>query len=258
MSFFPDLNTMPLIDGAIQAGRGAAASVIGQTYNVYRLTSTTNNSIVSGTPLYTGYPSIMRKASKAKIENEIFALQAFIGTCDNRVLQLGDVLTETGYEGETDNVFTFVQVRPAQVSVFVRTEANCAITNPRPHAGQSTQQPVSGSSYQTGYGGTDDASEWILELVNGLYGFTNAPGATPASVQCGIVPLNRLKDGSDLGTPTDLPRAHYVVYVPNLPGQPLDTFHRIKFPNGDKYEILSFVNSDDAGFQGYVCICEKV
>ncbi len=247
------------IDRKIQRGRGKASKKLGQTYDVRRLTPVTNGSISSNPRVLTAFAArVFKTTSKAVIENETFALQVFVATCDNRKLLVGDLLTETGYEATANDVFTVAQIRPTFETLLVRTEANCSITNPRPHAGQSSQQPSSGSSAMSGYGGTDDASEWVLELVDGFYGFTNTPGATPASVQCGLTPLNRLKDGNDLGTPTDLPRAHYVVYVPNLPGQPLDTYHRIKFPNGDKYEILSFVNSESAGFQGYVCICEKV
>lgn len=247
------------IDRKIQRGRGKAAKKVGQTYDVRRLSRATNVSISSNPPVLTALPDLIGKTtSKAIIENETFALQVYIATCDNRKLRVGDLLTETGYQAQANDIFTVAQIRPMKKTLLVRTEANCAITNPRPRAGQSSQQPDAGWTAQADYGGTDDAGEWLLELVGGLYGFTNTPGATPASVQCGIVPLNRIRDGSDLGTPTDLPRAHYVVYVPNLPGQPLDTYHRIKFPNGDKYEILSFVNSEDAGFHGYVCICEKV
>lgn len=247
------------IDTAIQRGRGAAAKVLGQSYVQYRLTGATNTGVVSGTPITSDFLARLSKTTKkAAIENEVFGLQVFEAMCDNRTLQIGDVLVETGYESLANNVFTVAQIRPTRETLWVRTEFNCALTRPRPRAGQSSQQPASGFQSMPQYGGTDDKGEWILELVDGLYGFTSSPGVTPASVQCGLVPLNRERDGSSLGTPTDLPRAHFIVYVPNLPGQPLDVYDRIKFPNADKYEILSFGNSEEAGFEGYICICEKV
>jgi len=253
------MSSIARFDRKIQRGRGKAAHKLGQTYTVQRWTPTTNVSVTSNPQVVVGLEIIPDKTSrKDLIENDTFGLQVFVATCNNKKLLIGDVLTETGYQARKNNVFTVAQIRPTKATLLVRTEFACGLTWPRPHAGQSSQQPVSGSQEETGYGGSDDASEWILSLVNGDYFFTNALGATPATVQCGIVPRERVRDGNFLGTPTDLPRAQFIVYVPNLNGQALDVYHRIKFPNGDKYEIKSFGNSDDAGFEGYVCVCEKV
>lgn len=253
MSYIPD------IDAVIQEGRGIAASVLGQTYIQYRISGTTNGSVTSGTPVNSSFLArILKTTKRSAVENEFFGLQCFVATCDNRSIALGDVMVETGYGKRDNNIFTVAQFRATRETIWVRTEFNCALTRPRPHAGQSSQQPGSGWTSQSGYGGMDDASEWVLALSGGLYGFTNAQGVTPASVQCGLVQLNRVKDGNALGTPTDLPRVHFIVYVPNTPGQPLEVNDRIKFPNADKYEIKSFYNSSDAGLNGTICVCEKV
>ena len=66
MSFRPWLNTMPKIDNAIQIGRGVAAAVVGQEFDVYRLTpGVSTGSIYDQAPLFVNFPCPAQKAGKA-------------------------------------------------------------------------------------------------------------------------------------------------------------------------------------------------
>ena len=255
--FYPSFGTMPLIDEAIQIGRGAAAGVIGQTYNIYRLDANTNGAITDNNPIYTGYPArVRRTTSKAAIEQVTFDTLIFQSTSDNRVLVQGDVLIQNGYEND-GSIFTFAQARPTRETLFVRTEAAASITRPMPTAGQAAQQPVAGIVATPGYSGFAKSTEFPLILTNGMYSFSQEPGAYQASVQVGISPLNRVRDGN-MKLPTALYREHFLIYVPLLPGEMLSELDRIRLPNADAYEIALMHSTEDVGIAGYICIVERI
>lgn len=244
------------INSAIQQGRGAAASVLGQTYNVFRLGATTTNSVVFGTPAISGFQArIRRTTAKVAVENAFFELLVYTALCNNAPLELQDVLVETGYQND-GGVYTFAQARPTRETLWVRTELNCAITRPTPEGGAAAQMPASGAILASGYGGIPKANEDILTLTDGFYGF--AASGTPASVYCGLQPLNRVKDGNSLGTPTDLYREHFLCYIPNLPGVLLSELDRINAPTMDRYEVVLVYSSDLTGLSGNICIVEKL
>lgn len=247
------------IDGKVQRGRGKASNVLGQTYTVQRLSAAVNGSITNASPLYTGFPASVAKASKMKIENQTFDLQVFTATCDNRNLQIGDLLTETGY-GSDGGAFTLAQKRPLRETILVRTESSITITRPKPAGGQASQQPLQGSTIAPGYLGVNKAGEWPLTLANGMYAFE--PTGSPAVVPCGLQPLNRVRDGAKGDAagrlPTALYREHFLAYLPLLPGETLNELDRLNFGNSDRYEVALFFTSAQRGFSGYICIVEKL
>lgn len=251
MSFLPDL------DAIIQEGRGIASSLLGQTYDVRRLSATTSGSIMSNAPVIASFPAYIRKAKKVAIENQTFDLEVFEFKCDNRTLQLGDVLKETGYQARPSNVYVFAQYRPPRETICVRVEAWVSITRPQPKGGAASQQPGAGVVRQSRYMGVTKAGEQVLTLVNGTYAF-DAAGSTPASVPAALSQLNRVRDGSDpknLSTP--LYRTHWAAYLPPLDVK-IDDLDRITFGNGDRYEATSVYPAMDFGLQGTIMILEKL
>jgi hypothetical protein len=156
--FFPWIGTMPIIDGVIQFGRGVAAGVVGQSYDIRRLDAPTGatGSISSQPPIYTNYPARLRRTTKKlAIENDIFGLICYEATCDNRVLLLFDQMTETGYEPMENGVYIMAQARPTRETLWMRAESNISITRMVPEAGQVAQQPESGWVATPGYGGVE-------------------------------------------------------------------------------------------------------
>lgn len=258
-TFFPWLNTEPIIDGVIQLGRGVEAAVWGQTHSVYRLTDSTNNSVMAQTPLFTNYPArIRRTRSKEVIEDAVFDLVVFIATCDNRELVLGDTFQETGYGAQSSNIYTFAQVRPTRETVWIRTELNCTLTRPMPTAGQAAQLPASGPAEVLGYGGYQKDTEQVLVLANGEFGFSGVAGLMPASVQVGVQQLNRVRDSNEpKQMPTRPYREHFLAYIPPTPGEELNEKDIINAGNGDRYVIMSLLQTADAGIAGWICICER-
>jgi len=271
--FFPSLGTLPVLDGAIQTGRGVAAGVIGQTYDVRCLLqpNPATGSISSQVAIYTSYPARLRRITKKiSIEDDIFSLVCFEATCDNRIFF--DInsngtqtieMTETGYESGVSGIYSFAQARPTRETLWMRTEANVAITRMSPTAGLASQQPVSGwvAANEGTYGGIQKDTEAVLTLNSGVYSFSSS-GASPASVQCGLQPLNRIKDTSSSVAagkwPTALYREMFLAYIPLIPGEQLSELDRLNFPNSDRYEIAVIYTSEQTGIQGYITVVEKL
>jgi hypothetical protein len=262
--FFPSIGTLPLLDYAIQFGRGVAAGVIGQSYDVRRLTEPVGatGAISSQVPIYTNYPCRLRRTtSKMVIENDIFSLICYEGTCDNTVLEIGDQLTETGYEAMEAGVYIFAQARPTRESLFMRAESNISITRMKPGAGLAADQPVSGWTADDGLGSVQKSTEQVLTLTNGSYSF-QAEGASPASLQVGLQPIKDIKDtprSAAAGTwPVALYREKFLCYIPLFPGESLNELDRLNFPNEDRYEIATLYTSETSFLSGWIAIVEKL
>jgi hypothetical protein len=246
------------IDAAIQAGRGAAASVLGQTYDVYRLLNTSNNTIVTGTPYLTNYVARIRRKDGTPIENEKFKLLTFSAICDNRNLDIGDVLVENGYRTD-DGTYCIAEMRPTRETILVRTESMATITRPNPHAGQAGQMPISGFTWiDSGrWGGTDKANELILTLTNGTYSFQQT--GTYASVPVGLQPWTRIrnKDKGMAEMPTQAQDTEWFIYVPLLPGMVFVENDIINYQNGDRYMVIQpYVST--VGLQGWILVVAKM
>lgn len=250
------------IDGKIQYGRGKEAGKLGQTYTVQRLKSITNGAVTSTPPIKVNFPVRLLKAKKHAIENQTFDLLIMEARCDNRKLSLLDVLTETGFKAD-GGVWTVAQFRPTRETILVRTEANITITRPMPSAGQAAQQSAPGVTIAPDgtWGGVNKAGEQVLTLINGLYAFESV-NASPASIQAGIQPLNRVRDvptSAAMGkTPMPQYREEFLAYVPMLPGTYLDEHDRLNFPSRDRYEIAQVFSTDLTGLAGYILTVKKL
>lgn len=262
MISFPP-SSIAQIDSAIQQARGAAASVLGQSYDVRRLSDTTNDSISANTPVISGFQARIRRiTSRTAIENEIFGLIAYEAICNNTALEIGDTLTETGYEAMQGAVYTFAQRRPTRETILMSTPFNVFVSRPMPSAGAASQQPTSGPVFTTGYGGITKAGEEILVLKDGMYEFQSAAefianGSTAAGIQAGLQPTRRAKEPSVPKLPTVLPEPEYLIYLPLLPGEQVIENDIINFGNCDRYKAQSVYMSDQTGLVGYIIIAQK-
>ena len=253
------------IDSAIQQGRGAAATILGQTYDVYRNGPQTNVSVISsGSLTIHNYPMRIRRSQKVAIENVPFDLLVITATCDNRQLQLGDILVETGYEAQPDNRFCVAQIRPTRETIMVRVENPAAIQRPQPDGGAASQQPISNGVPGTcvmavGYGGITPFNREILTLTDGAYAFLPAGSTTPqASVPIGIQQRSRTRDRRDPGLPTRIAESEFYAYIPDCPGVEFAELDVIKATHEDNYEIRSLFTSDQSGLQGWICLLRKL
>lgn len=252
---------LPGIDNDIQDARGDAAGVLGQTYDLYRLTGTTNNGIISGTPLYSQYQASIRKTNDRKaLENTVFEIQVFEALCDNRSLSLGDILVENpAYYGGSGSAYAVAQKRPRRETILVRCESNVSITRPNPQGGQAGQQPASGNVFMspdTQYGGIWKQTESLLTLSGGLYSF--AATGQLASVPFGLQPQNRARSAHKPDFPTQVPETRFVGYLPLLPGVQIVENDIVNMSNSDRYMVIQPFQTASTGLNGWVLLLTKM
>jgi len=249
------------INSKVQYGRGKAANVLGQPYDIYRnVLGKTNNSLMAYPPTYGNFPIRFRRTSKKiAIEDQTFELLVFVGMCDNRKLVLGDLVQEVGYEAQEENVFTFVQARPTRESLFIRCECPSFITRPYPTAGAASQLPQSGPVEVVGWGGYQKDTEQVLTLVNGRYGFESATAnLEAAAVQVGLQQMSHIRDSNDPKLPTRAFRERFQIYIPPTPGEELNELDIVNAGNGDRYQIATILQTPDAGVAGWIMIGERM
>jgi hypothetical protein len=249
-------------DALRSINKGYIANIYGETYDVRRLDPNTNDSIMLNTPVISLYQArIWRETSRTIIEATPFDLILYVADADNTNLRYGDLLTESVESYQTLNAsYYYVQGRPTREVLFARAEFPATIWRPEPEGGAADQFPETGSVVATGYGGTPESSELVLTLASGTYSWNPTDNATPAIVQVGLQPQNRTVPGSALGTPTDLPRDRFAMYLPLLPDVELRMSDRVTLTdlNATRYEILQVFSAQLWGFSGYICSVQNV
>lgn len=243
------------INTAIQKGRGAAASGLGQTYDVYRLTSATSGQIVSGTPVYTGFPAKLTHWKKSDdIENNTLGAMIFAATCDNTYLLVGDVLKGYGY-GSDGAMYVVADERPLKQTILVRCEQAATITRPTSPADNVALNP-STPTIVSGYGGVTKSTEESLVLNNGLYSWSSS--GTAAMVPFGLQPVFRLREMPPSKLPTDTRRENFIGFLPLLPGVVIEENDVISSGSaGDRYRVEQNYIAE-YGLQGQIFILEKL
>jgi hypothetical protein len=249
------------IDLAIQKGRGAAASVAGQTFNVYRLNGSSSGSIVSsGNLVLQQYPARIRRTTSAQvIENAVHGMIEFIAICDNTYIENGDILIETGYGAALTEptAYCVVSQRPTRETVFIRTETTCSIVHAHPAAGALVSQPGSGAVFQSGYGGVTPTTNRSILLTAGSYYVDPTGTGSPASIPCGLQPQNKMRDSHVLKLPTEFAREFFVLFLPPTPGYQISENDEAKLANQDTYVIRQAYTSDQSGTVGWICLVER-
>jgi hypothetical protein len=253
MSSFPPTH-LAQINQAIQKGRGAAASVLGQTYDVYRLGSQSGQ-IVSGTPLYMNYPATLTHWKNLKdIENQVFDALTFAATCDNTFLEVGDVFVGTGY-GSDGAMYVVGDMRPLKHTILIRCEQSATITRPTTAASNATLNTGKPTQIKS-YVGVTKTTEQSLILTNGSYSFS-ATGSS-AMVPFGLQPLNKLREMPESKLPTDTKRESFVGFLPLLPGVILEENDVISSgASGDRFRIEQNYIAEH-GLQGQVLLLQKL
>jgi hypothetical protein len=249
---------MPIsqLDGILRRGLGIAGKVIGTYFNVYRLsaTSAATSIIDSRNLVLENYPArIVLAAPKiVKEQTEIYNM-VYIGLCDTRPLQPGDVCVEvapTLTDTPDGRVFVFADVQPLLGPVFIRTEVYAGLS--RPNGPDRTADPIQGL---TQYQGTSKFDESIYTLANGLYSVKYS--GTPAVIPMGLQPKNRIGPPQEMKFPTATVRGSYVGYIPLLPGLQVHPGDFMTDQNGNRYRF-EVVTAYTVGIQGYQLLVETV
>jgi hypothetical protein len=246
------------IDLAIQAGRGAAASVLGQTYDVYRLSSASNGSILDGEPVITGYQGRLRRITDRKaIEADPLELIVAEFTLSNVDLELGDILVETGYESDGGR-WCFAQARPTRESLFVRCEELVQIYRPRVGNLVPTGTPnaaTPGAPFVSStFASSDVSTRESLSLTDGVYNFS-PPNIAAADIPIGIQMTARAGGTRANALPSSSATARFVGYIPPLPGITINS-DDVLYLDDDHSYIVNSALQEAPGFQGTVMVLE--
>lgn len=243
------------IDAKIQRGRGKAARWLGYPFDVYRLSPKVSGQIVSGNPVFSGFKSSLTRWKSSKdIENQVFDALTFDAECDNRKLEIGDVLVRTGYRSD-GAMFVVGDMRPLKHTILIRCEQSATITRPT--------TPASNAVLNTGkptqikqHVGVTKTTEQSLILTNGSYSFS-ATGSS-AMVPFGLQPLNKLREMPESKLPTDTKRESFVGFLPLLPGVILEENDVISSgASGDRFRIEQNYIAEH-GLQGQVLLLQKL
>jgi len=242
------------IQPKINKGFGKVGSILGQTFNVYRLNAKSTGSLAQPSNLIAQNIKMVVRTWTSHLDREahyIIAVPLFKGSFDPTRFRIGDLFVEDATQRYTDGTaFTYAYFRPLRTFLLVHTPIPATITRSEPNPAKLTTGLVP-------YQGMNKSREQILVLNNG--NFSWAASGFPASVYLGLQSTNKQGElpRPDLRLPTDVPRQSWHVYTPLLPGVQLMESDIVNAANGDRYFIsVPFVQS--VGLQGWQLVCQKL
>lgn len=248
------------LDAVVQYGRGVAAGIIGEVYDVYRRSDGTDgrqatqgsvlntaNLIISAFPI-----RMMRSNAAIATENTNIYDMIYAGMCDATQLLVGDIVIRTQPYRNDREMFVVADLRPLSYNVFVRTEIEGSMS--RPWGTGDSEQLLGFVEYQ----GAGKYTERPYILNNGYY-YIAEPGkpASPAVIPLGMQPYKRLGPTPEIRQPTTTHRTEVFVYVPLLPGLFIEAGDLVSDQNGNRFQIHN-VTLFTVGLQGYQLIAESL
>lgn len=249
------------IQAKVDRGNGKAASIYGQTYDVYRLSAkSAPTGVVTAASLIASSVAVSfeKLTAKADVEIESSARALFFtGVLNLGPFQPGDVFVQRTDAYRYDRgVFTLASARPMPHGpVFVSTPIYATLSRPE----SNPQHIDSGIAPQSV---PIKEHEWPLTLTPGTaspYAFLQV--GTPVTVPIGMV-MGRLRDyprtdSSDGQLYDDTRRQTWDVFAPQLPGQPLIPRDIVTGSTGDRYEITG-IQSSYASFFGQLLTVQRI
>ena len=211
-------STLQASDVGLNNTRGGWATAFGQTVNVYRLSATTPaTGILNDTPILSPFPVEFVVESGSGPEDEIFNLITFVATCDNTLLQLGDIMQETGYRS-TGAVYCFTQYRALRESEAIRCETQAIIRRPVDVTSTLTQPLSQWTAVTSQQAEVTEATGNVLVLNAGVFSFATPSGNTPVSVPFGLQPTTRIAGPHKENDPTSTDVQRFAGYLPPMYG----------------------------------------
>jgi len=233
------------INDVAQIGRGLSASLLGQSFDVYRLGASSDaGGIIGPGSLFASVVKgdFSREVSRKDVDTEMPGKALLsTGKIDMRSFIKGDVFVQRADSYKFENlVFTCTASRPIpQHPVFANTPLLAKITRPTTNVNSLDTGRVPMSAPIKDY-------ELPLTLKAGSYAF--APSfaaahlATPAAIPIGMV-FERLheyprSEGAQIGLQDDTRRQIWTIFVPLLPGEALKPRDAVtNLATGDRFEV---------------------
>jgi hypothetical protein len=248
------------LDDVVQYGRGRAAEIIGEPYDIYRLSDgldgrepTQGSMLNEPNKILCSFPIRMVKTNAAiAIEQTNIYDMIYTGMCDATDLKVGDVAVRVGRHRKTNEMFTLAQLRPLSYNTFIRTEVEGNIS--RPWGKGDSEQLLGLVDYQ----GAGKTTERPYILNDGYY-YIGTPNGflSPAVIPLGLQPYKRLGPSPKIQQPTTTHRVEMFSYVPLLPGLYIEPGDTISDQNGNRYMIQT-ISTYSVGLQGYMLIAESL
>jgi hypothetical protein len=265
-------NRLGALDGKVQAIRGSIGARWGESYNLYRLGSSANVSVLDTTPIAALTARIDRETSKTLVENQTFDLLAFEAMVNAGNLALGDILVEQTQSPNLqlngaailagtatlaiNGIYAVAQKRPTRETMLVRCEQLGVLTAPNSNAGTLAQAPAFGSVFDPQWAGNQEAIELPLTLTSGSYALATAPGATPAVIPFGLQPIRRVHDENDPDVVADFSREEQLAYIPPLGSFEVQRLMILTLADGTRFQIRGLYSSQLIGVAGTVAVVE--
>jgi hypothetical protein len=247
-------------DELIETGGGIAAQLLGQYCTVYRVSSTTNVSVLQDNPIngMDIFPAEFDRTTDRKvIETATFDLVVFAGTCDPSVLQIGDILVDNA----TGERYCYGQRRVLDDPLFAEVDHLATISLSYNPASAPTVAPGAprGVRVASRFGGNTISATAPITLTAGVYA-VGAVGATPAQIPVGVSMLDRLGNvHGDQSTSEQTLKSNYMIYIPPMPGITLreNALVTILDVPDLQFNVVD-LSTSEFGFVGTVAIAQKV
>lgn len=240
----------------IDFGRGEAANVLGQPYDVYRITATSNGDVIATANRIAQNVRVLRKARR--VQPDAVESPAAMGTlfyqlvADFRNFQVGDVFVQmdAAYgSGHTEvagteqfNGFVLASHAPIKQAVGARVTTLVQVK-------RQSAEPDARQAWNT----TNDAT-LPLVLANGSFSL-GAATATASLIPAGMLPVFR-PQGQRIDAPGMPQQPLIAFYMPPLPGFQLLEGDRIIAQDGSRYVVLN-PYGQDVGIVGYQMTLER-
>ena len=250
------------IQRKVDRGNHKAASIYGQTYDVYRLGPKTSTSgIITTSSLIASNVacSFEKLSSKTDVEIEsIVKTLLFTADLSLQKFQPGDVFVQRTDAYRYDrSIFTMISARPMpHVPIFAATPIYATFTRPESNPAHIDSGIVPQSVPIKG-------QEWPLTLTvaYGVPSFSFQRTGSPVTVPVGMM-MDRLRDmprsdSSDGQLHDDTRRQTWYMFIPLLPGQPLIPRDIVTGGSGDRYELTG-VQASYASFFGQLVSVQRI
>lgn len=249
------------VQGLVDFGRGMAGEFVGQPFEVYRVSSASNDSVLHEDNLVN--EDLRAKVTHGKrspvVENEIIHANMFEFLCSSEDLSIGDILYQKDDTYGANAHYAVASKRPLKPVTCIRTESLCTIVRAQ-------------SNKQSGYSGTTRDSDKPFVLRNGVF-VLDEPGVEATVVPCGLAYIGQIKNKKPSNLPMDTLTTWWYIYVPALPGldriQENDVIIHQPFPDvldgdnldaqapGGRYRVTGPYSSG-MGTAGQFLLCERI
>ena len=245
------------IDNALRRAFGQGVKAMASTYSVYRLgglggQNTPNEAASVIDPLNLIYPNYQARIAAPNTPRNLLEVEPiykmiYLGFCDTRPLQIGDILVENG-PNTTDSpdgrIFTLADVQPMLPPQFPRVEILANLTRP---SASSDDVTLGKGVYQ----GISKLDSQICVLASGMYSFATA--GISSTIPIGLQPYTRMGPSQESKYPSATRRTQYFIYCPLLPGVEILTGDEFTDQNGNRY-IVESISTLTTGLQGTLAI----